>query len=196
MITMLTGTVVEASLGQVTVDVRGVGYAVHIAPGTVRNHIGAEVTLYTNLVVREDSMTLYGFADTAAQATFTTLLGVSGIGPKIALAAIGTLGSEGLRRAVAAEDVNALTVVPGIGKKGAQRMILELREKLGVPDDDVPGAASGPATASDPHGEVAEALEGLGYGTKEVRSVIKNLPEDGTAEDLLRDALRSLGSKS
>ena len=196
MIGMLTGTIAEASLGQVTVDVQGVGYEVLVAPGTVTTQIGSQVTLHTHLVVREDSLTLYGFGDAGARAVFTTLLGITGVGPKIALAALGTLGGDGLRRAVVAEDVNAITVVPGIGKKGAQRMILELREKLGAPGEGVPDSAAGAPVAADPHGEVAEALESLGYASKEVRAVLKRLPEDGAAEDLLREALRSLGQKS
>jgi Holliday junction DNA helicase RuvA len=194
-IALLTGTVAAASLGEVVLDVGGVGYRVLVAPGSVTTDVGATATLHTHLAVREDALTLYGFPTPAARGLFTTLLGVTGVGPKLALAAIGTLGADGLRRAMVTEDVAALTVVPGVGKKGAQRMILELRERLGsVTGDGVPGAPGvGP---TDARGEVREALAALGYGTREVQAAIDGLPDDGEAEDLLRDALRSLGRKS
>ena len=126
MIALLRGTVAATGVGEVVLDVHGVGYRVFVAPGTRTGQIGDEITVHTSLVVREDAMDLYGFVDPTAKTLFATMLGVSGVGPKLALAAIGTLGTDGLRRAVVTEDVAALTVVPGIGKKGAQRMILEL----------------------------------------------------------------------
>jgi Holliday junction DNA helicase RuvA len=194
MIAHLTGTLAHAGLGDVVLDVGGVGYHVLIAPGTVTRGVGATVTLHTHLAVREDAMTLYGFPDGQSKAVFTTLLGVTGVGPKLALAAIGTLGADGLRRAVLAEDVAALTVVPGVGKKSAQRMILELRERMGSAGDGVPGAA--PAS-TDARAEVREALAGLGYAASEVQAALDAVPADGDAspEELLRDALRTLGRR-
>lgn len=198
MIAQLRGTVAGATLGELVLDVGGVGYRVFVAPGTRTGQIGDDLTVHTCLVVREDALDLYGFVDPTAKALFTTMLGVTGVGPKLALAAIGTLGADGLRRAVVTEDVAALTVVPGIGKKGAQRMILELREKLGsLTDDGGAPAATGPAGGGhDARGEVRQALAALGYAPAEVARAVDALPADAgdTPEGLLRAALRSLGT--
>jgi len=189
MIAMLRGRVVHATAGELILDVHGVGYRVRVPVATFGS-IGDEVVLHTHLAVREDAMTLYGFADAAGCELFETLLSVSGFGPKLALAAIGTLGGDGLRRAVLAEDVDALTVVPGVGKKSAQRVILELREKLGATaTDGIPAHLStGPAT------EVREALTALGYAAIEVQRALDTVPQDAdqTVEQLLRAALRAL----
>lgn len=195
MIALLRGKVVSAGAGEVILDVAGVGYQVHIPIGTDVGATGATVTLHTHLAVREDAMTLYGFADPAGRTLFVTLLGVTGVGPKLALAALGTLGSTGLRRAVVTEDVDALTVVPGLGKKSAQRMILELREKLGaLAADGVPGAVASPAVPGDARSEVRSALAGLGYVPAEVAAAMDRLgaTADASPEELLRDALRVL----
>ena len=198
MIAMLRGKVVTAGIGDVVLDVGGVGYQVHVPSGTITGAPGAELTLHTHLAVREDAMTLYGFTDHAGRTLFTTLLGVTGVGPKLALAALGTLGSTGLRRAVVTEDVDALTVVPGLGKKSAQRLILELREKLGaLVADGVPGATAVAFDGDDPRMEVRQALTGLGYVPSEVAAALDRLdpaPED-TAEELLRGALRVLAAR-
>jgi holliday junction DNA helicase RuvA len=197
MIAQLTGRLVHVGLGDVVLDVQGVGYHVLIAPGTRVGAQGETATVHTHLAVREDAMTLYGFADAGARDLFETLLGVSGVGPKVALAALGTLGADGLRRAVFGEDVAALTVIPGVGKKGAQRMILELRGKLGAPDDGVPGATTnGSAGTPGARAEVREALAALGYAAAEVQAALDTLPADAepAAEELLRQALRALGS--
>jgi len=197
-IALLRGRVVSATLDAVVLDVAGVGYAVRVAPGTRVGPPGTETTMHTSLAVREDALTLYGFADQAARDLFEVLLGVGGIGPKVALAAIGTLGAQGLCRAVVAEDLGALTVVPGIGRKGAQRLVLELAEKLGVLTE---GALSSPNGVADGdtrsvHSEVAQALTALGYAPAEIRRSLDGLEpsSDGSAEDLLRDALRGIGS--
>lgn len=194
MIALLRGRVVTAGAGDVVLDVNGVGYQVHIPAGTTVGATGATLTLHTHLAVREDALTLYGFADPAGRALFTTLLGVTGVGPKLALAALGTLGSTGLRRAVVTEDVDALTVVPGLGKKSAQRMILELREKLGaLAADGVPGAVASAASPGDARAEVRAALAGLGYVPAEVAAAMDRLPSTPESpEALLRDALRVL----
>jgi holliday junction DNA helicase RuvA len=193
-IALLRGRVAAATLGQVVLDVAGVGYQVRIPPGTPVGAVGAEVTVHTHLAVREDAMTLYGFADVAGRDLFETLLSVTGVGPKLALAAIGSLGADGLRRAVVTEDVAALTVIPGVGKKGAQRMVLELREKLGGTGEAVPGTAGvGPLDA---RSEVREALASLGYAPAEIAKTLDALPSDAASpEELLRDALRSLGKR-
>lgn len=193
MIALVRGRVAASGLGAVVVDVNGVGYHVHVPPGRISAQPGAEVTLHTHLAVREDALTLYGFADTATRDLFETLLGVSGVGPKLALAAIGALGADGLRRAVVAEDVAALTVIPGVGKKGAQRMILELREKLGAVA--VAGRVPGTPAAQDARAEVREALAALGYAAGEVQAAMDVIDADADAgpEELLRQALRALG---
>ena len=198
MIALLRGKVVTVGTGDVVLDVNGVGYHVNIPTGTPVGPPGAEVTLHTHLAVREDALTLYGFVDPASRALFTTLLGVTGVGPKLALAALGTLSAVGLRRAVVTEDVDALTIVPGLGKKSAQRMILELREKLGaLAADGVPGAVSLPAGGGDPRSEVRLALSGLGYVPSEVAAAMDRVDAnaDDTPETLLREALRVLAAR-
>ena len=197
MIAMLRGRVASAGIGELILDVGGVGYQVHVPAGTSVPAPGTELTLHTHLAVREDAMTLYGFADAGGRALFTTLLGVTGVGPKLALAALGTLGSSGLRRAVVTENVAALTAVPGLGKKSAQRLILELREKLGaLAADGIPGALS-VTDAGDARAEVRAALAGLGYVPAEVAAAMERLEPDEAAppEALLRDALKVLATR-
>jgi holliday junction DNA helicase RuvA len=193
MIAQLRGRLAAVALGQVVLDVAGVGYRVYVPPGAVRAAVGDEVVLHTHLAVREDALTLFGFPEPAARDLYEVLLGVTGVGPKLALAAIGSLGAGGLRAAVVGEDVAMLTTVPGIGKKGAQRMILELREKLGALDD---GAMPSPASGG-PRAEVREALASLGYAPAEVKAALEAADaDDGQIDDpeaLLRAALRQLG---
>lgn len=190
MIALLRGTLASQGLGEVVLDVGGVGYRVLIPPGAATGRAGEPLTLHTHLAVREDALTLYGFVEQGERDLFETLLGVTGVGPKLALAAIGTLGADRLRRAVVTGDVPALTVIPGVGRKGAQRMILELRERLGALDDEA-GPTEVPASV---RAEVREALAGLGYGAAEVTRALDAVPagEDTSAEDFLRAALRKL----
>lgn len=200
MIALLRGRLVARDLDGVVLDVAGVGYRVHVAPGSVGNSLGGELTLHTHLAVREDALTLYGFPDPAARELFEVLLGVNGVGPKVALAAVATLGTDGLRRAVATEDVAAITRVPGIGRKGAQRIVLELRGRLAV--DELVGTAAAGVTPNGtsvgrpptPVAEVAEALGALGYGPSEVRTALERLgpPGEATTEQLLARALRGM----
>jgi holliday junction DNA helicase RuvA len=194
-IALLRGRVVSATLGELILDVNGVGYLIRVVPGAGHRSPGAELTLHTYLAVREDALTLYGFADQPARNLFETLLGVTGVGPKLALAALGTLGADGLRRAVLAEDVAALTVVPGVGRKIVARMVLELREKLGAagPPEGVPGGP-GPRLAGT-RAEVAQALTALGYAAAETTGVLDRMDigPDEPPEEVLRAALRSLG---
>lgn len=194
MIAMVRGRLASTGIGEVVIDVGGVGYRVLTVPGDVRGSVGAEVTLHTHLSVREDALTLYGFSQPGAVSLFRQLLAVTGVGPKLALAAVGALGPEGLRRAVVSEDVAALTAIPGVGKKGAQRMILELRERLGALGvSDLPGA---PAPADDPRSEVRAALAALGYGATEIEQALAGLPDTGAgSEEQLRTALRGLGRR-
>ena len=194
MIALVRGRLAAHAGGEVVVDVGGVGYQVHVIPGDVQGAVGSDITLHTHLSVREDALTLYGFRKPAAVSLFRQLVGVSGVGPKLALAAIGTLGPEGLRRAVVTEDVGALTAIPGVGKKGAQRMILELRERLGALGvDDLPPAA---VQITDARSEVRGALATLGYGASEIEQALAAVPDPAaSAEDQLRQALQRLGAR-
>ena len=198
MIARLTGTVLDRAATTVVVDVHGVGFRVHVGPGALVPGRGQEVTLLTSLQVREDSMTLYGFVTAAELASFELLLTSSGVGPKLALAALGTHRPEVLRTAIATGDEATLTAIPGVGRKVAQRLVLELKDKVGT----VPSAASGVAgggTTPVPVGaveEVRDALVSLGYSAGEITAALEAVdgsPASDSAE-LLRAALRHLGS--
>lgn len=196
MIAQLTGTVRHLTTEKVVLEVGGVGYAISVtARSSAQIAMGSALTLATTLVVREDSLTLFGFLDPHERDIFETLQSVSGIGPKVALAITGALSPDELAHAIAAEDVKTIEKVPGIGKKGAQRLILELKGKL-VSD-------SAPA-ASSHHGvreQLISALTGLGFTAKEsdiaINATINQLAEDGqdpstyTLADLLKLTLQS-----
>ena len=202
MIARLTGTVLERSTTAVVVEVAGVGYLVHVAAGAEVPPRGEEVSFHTSLQVREDSMTLYGFTSRAQLALFELLLTSSGVGPRLALAALSTHRPEVLRTAIAGSDEATLTAVPGIGRKVAQRLVLELKDKVGS----VPGvagtdtaAAGGGGAAADPavEEEVRDALLGLGYSAAEVTGALTATREvGGDAAERLRAALRHLGGTS
>jgi Holliday junction DNA helicase RuvA len=192
-IAFVRGRVVDRSDSTVVIDVNGVGHLVHVPGGAAVPAPGREVTLHTSLQVREDSMTLYGFTDREALRLFELLLTSSGIGPKLALAALSALRAATLETAIAEGDVAVLTTVPGIGRKVAERLVLELRDRVGT----VLAAPPGSATASDDQvvATVREALAGFGFTPLEVRDALARLEliegEDGGA--LLRRALRELG---
>ncbi len=197
MIAHVRGRVAHRASEFVIVDVNGVGYQVHVASLDRVPPRGEIVELHTSLQVREDSMTLYGFPDRAGLELFDLLLTSSGVGPKLALAALRTHRSDVLRTAIATGDVATLTSVPGIGKKSADRLVLELRDKVGVGFDvggDGHGGEVGGPGPSTPLGEVREALVSLGYSAGEVQAALADLEPDGSTSDLLRQALRSLGA--
>ena len=188
MIDLLRGTVLASDGEAVLVDVGGVGYRVAMTPRGLAavTGRGREVVVHTHLHVREDAMALFGFETAEERDLFRLLLGAGGVGPKLALAILATLAPADLHRVVLSEDAAALTAVPGIGKKSAQRLILELRERFDLAD-------ARPAAAT-PLGEVREALEGLGYQPAEVREALAGLGEEGQGvEQLLKAALRRLG---
>ncbi len=189
MIGRLRGTVVAKQSETVVLDVTGVGEEAVVTPRALVDlpGIGEEAVLHTHLHVREDALALFGFPTGQERDLFRMLLGASGVGPKVALAICATLQPDDLRQAVLAEDTDALQAVPGIGKRSAQKLILELRPRLDLPDGELPGAAGSTIA------EVREALEGLGYQPAEVRAAVATLPADGAVEELLRDALRALG---
>jgi len=196
-IAFLRGTVVAAGPTTIVLDVHGVGYELQCTPGTVASvRPGADATLHTSLVVREDSMTLFGFADADERSVFETLQSVTGVGPRLAQSLLAAHTPDSLRLAVATEDVKALTRVSGVGQKGAQRLVLELKDKLGAPSgapvDLTTPAAGGPVWA----GQVHSALVGLGWSTKEAESAVAavadDVPPDADVATVLRLALRSL----
>lgn len=193
MIASVRGEVVDIALDHAVVEAAGVGYKLMATPATLSTlRRGSESRLITAMIVREDSMTLYGFPDSEARDLFLTLIGVSGIGPKIALATLAVYDAAALRRALADGDVTALTRVPGIGKRGAERLVLELRDKIG------PVATSDGAVFA-AHGvraPVIEALIGLGFAAKQAEEttdkVLADAP-DATTSEVLRTALSRLG---
>ena len=189
MIGRLRGLLAAKTAGFVVVDVGGVGYEVAVTARALVElpPVGEEAVLHTHLYVREDQLALYGFASADQRDVFRTLLGVSGVGPRVALAMLGALSVDELRAAVVSEDVATLATVPGIGKRSAQKLILELRPKFDLPDAVLPGSAGSVMS------EVREALEGLGYQAAEIRTVTAGLPADGSLEELVRSALQQLG---
>lgn len=191
MIARLRGQLVAVDVAGVIVDVGGVGYRVLVPAGAFPQRIGDEIVVHTHLAVREDAMTLFGFPDVAALRLFERLLGVNGIGPKLALSALATLGAAGLRDAILAEDTKSLITVPGLGRKTAQRLILELGGNL-VAEPQTAGPAP-PAPSDDPRVEVRMALATLGYEPSEITRALQAIADDGQdAEALLRQALRTL----
>jgi Holliday junction DNA helicase RuvA len=196
-IASVRGPVLEIELDHAVVEVGGVGLAVHATPGTLaRLRRGEPARLTTALIVREDSLTLYGFADRAERELFDLLLTVSGVGPRIALATLAVLDPETVRRALADGDLATLTRVPGIGRKGAERLVVELRDKVAAPAPAPAGAVAAPPGGGRDH--VVEALVGLGFAaTPAEQAVDAVLAEDGApaadSSALLRAALTRLG---
>ena len=196
MIASVRGEVLDIALDHAVIEAAGVGYKVMATPSTLATlRRGDEARLITAMIVREDSQTLYGFADGEARDLFQMLLGVSGVGPKIALATLAVYDPASLRQALADSDVAALTRVPGIGKRGAERMVLELRDKIGA----LPGGgAGGVSGGGGVRGPVVEALVGLGFAAKQAEEacdkVLANDP-DATTSSALRAALSMLGKK-
>lgn len=196
MIASVRGEVIEVALDHVVIEAAGVGYRVNATPSTLATlRQGTEARLIAAMIVREDSMTLYGFADGETRDLFLTLLSVSGVGPRLAMATLAVHDAAALRRALADSDVSALTRVPGIGKRGAERMVLELRDKVGVVA--APGLTAGAATNGHAvRGPVVEALVGLGFAAKlaeEATDKVLADDHDATTSSALRAALASLG---
>jgi holliday junction DNA helicase RuvA len=195
-IAFIEGTLAEVLVDGAVVDVGGVGYRALMPASAVAKLPGKDkkVRLHTSMQVREDSMTLYGFTSIEDRDLFETLITVNGIGPKGGLAVLGVHSPEALRKALAAEDLDALTMIPGVGKKTAARMILELREKLALPDaEGIPGGSPQRKAAM---AEVKGALLNLGYTPQEARSALEAVAigngHDEPVEDLLKRALKEL----
>jgi Holliday junction DNA helicase RuvA len=188
MISRLRGTPAGRSPDGLVLDVGGVGYLVAATPSALRRAEGErEVTLETYLHVREDALQLYGFADAAERELFVSLIGVSGIGPKVALAVVSSAPPGDLRRAIALRDAARFQAIPGIGKKTAERIVLELEEKLGSEDVVVLPAAG----ASSPHVVARDALVGLGFTVAEAEQALAAVDPELPAEERVREALRS-----
>jgi holliday junction DNA helicase RuvA len=194
MIGSVRGAVIErTTAGEVLVEVGGVGYRVNVPLRAVPALTpGSNAFLFTHLHVRDDAMVLFGFPTRDERDTFEALIGATGVGPKLALAILSVHAPATLRRCLADDDLDALVLVPGVGKRTAQRLLVELKSRLEVPDLDLAGPS---ANGSGARAEVRNALVGLGYSPDEVRDTLAQLGDDGTVEELLRDALRSLGAR-
>ena len=198
MIGSLRGTVLDRDGVELLVAVAGVGYRVQTTPSTVTSlgDAGDEVFLWVHHHLREDAQTLFGFGTRDERNVFETLIGTHGVGPALGLAILSVHTPSALRLALATDDVGALCLVPGVGKKTATRLLVELKSRLA--DGHVDLTEVGPTGASaahpSPHADVREALAGLGYGGEEVASVLKTLPTEGDSSDLLRHALQQLAT--
>jgi Holliday junction DNA helicase RuvA len=202
-IAFVSGRVAALAPDGVVVEVGGVGLALQCAPATLaRLRVGEPARLPTSLVVREESLTLYGFADEDERTVFELLQTASGVGPRLAQAALAVHSPDALRRAVATEDLVALTQVPGIGRKGAQRIVLELKDRLGAPTGGATGAVDRPGAAGAWRPQLHAALLGLGWSAREADEALVAAAAEadevvaaGGAPDvavLLRSALRTL----
>jgi len=185
----LSGTLLEKHPPQIVIDVNGVGYEVDVPMSTLYNlpATGERVTLLTHFAVREDAQQLYGFLTAAERDTFRQLIRISGVGPKLALAVLSGLSVADLAQAVALQEAGRLTKIPGVGKKTAERLLLELKGKLADEIVDATGA-----TARGAGGDVLNALIALGYSEKEAALAVKALPEGVAVEEGIRLALKSL----
>ncbi|MAS54141.1 Holliday junction branch migration protein RuvA [Nocardioides sp.] len=197
MIAFVSGKVAEVSLSSAVLEVGGVGLELMCTPGTLATlRQGQSATLPTSMVVREDSLTLFGFVDDDEKAMFELVQTASGVGPKVAQAITAVLSPDDLRRAIAGDDVKTLTRVPGIGQKGAQRIILELKDRIGAPTGARTSAAAMPPPEQAWREQVHGGLVGLGWSAKEADKAVDAVaPDAGPAPDvgaLLRAALRTL----
>jgi Holliday junction DNA helicase RuvA len=189
MIGLLRGVLLRKQPPQLLIDVHGVGYEVEAPMSTFYDlpEAGAEVTLYTHLTVREDAHVLFGFGSEAERRFFRSLIRVNGVGPKLALTILSGISVDGFIRCVQEDDTAALTRLPGIGKKTAERLIVEMRDRL----DDVGGAAVAAGVPAHPRDEALGALVSLGYKAQEAALMLRGIKEDGlSSEELIRRALQ------
>ncbi len=182
--------------GEAIVEVGGVGYRVSVSPPTLAalGEVGGEVVVHTHLHVREDALTLYGFAGHDERDCFEALLGAHGVGPSLALAIVSVHPPSQLRRVLVEGDLDALTLVPGVGRKTAARLLIELKARLDVPELAMAVPDGNGNGSSTPLAELRVALSGLGYEAEEVRRVSRQLPAEADLETLLRSALRLLAA--
>ncbi len=189
MIGRIHGTLLDKTPPQLLVDCAGVGYEIDVPMSTLYGlpAVGQPVTLLTHLAVREDAHQLYGFATAQEREAFRALIKISGVGARIALAVLSGLNVNELAQTIAAQDPARLTRVPGIGKKTAERLLLELRGKLGPDLARPPGSISAPG-----HADVLQALLALGYSEREASATVARLPADSGVDDGIRQALKAL----
>ncbi|APR04124.1 Holliday junction branch migration protein RuvA [Thauera chlorobenzoica] len=196
MIGRLTGTLLEKTPPQILIDVHGVGYEVDVPMSTFYGlpATGAAVSLHTHFVVREDGHFLFGFATAEERTTFRQLLKVSGVGARMALAVLSGLSVNDLAQAVALQEAGRLVKIPGIGKKTAERLLLELRDKLGKALPNLAGAklAAAPGTPPDAKSDILNALLALGYNEREALGAMKGLAADTGVSEGIRQALKAL----
>lgn len=191
MIAFLTGKVAAKTTAYALIDVGGVGFKLAMSTPSLAAlpAEGDEVTVHAYLHVREDELALFGFESDEERALFERLISVSGVGPKVALNVLSALAPDALKRALASEDVALLSSVPGIGKKTAQRLIIELKDKLDLPDLAPAGGGPEPVAAA----AARDALLSMGFSPGEAAVALRDAPADATAEQLLRMALKALG---
>ena len=197
MIGRIVGTLVEKTPPELLVDVGGIGYEISASMTTIYDlpQVGEKVTLYTHFLVKEDAQTLYGFINKSERALFRVLIKVNGIGPKMALAVLSSMSTEELISNVQDSDVTALTRIPGVGKKTAERLIIELRDKLGqaAKTDLFSAPAVLRQVQADPRQEAEAALISLGYKPQEAAKAIAGVPTDGaSSEDVIKAALKGM----
>ena len=201
MIGSLRGTLLDREDDVVLVEVSGVGYRVTVSPTTAVSlgDVGDEVFLWVHHHIREDAQSLYGFPTADGRRCFSALLGAHGVGPALALAILSVHGPAELVRVLAEDDVAALCLVPGVGKKTAARLLVELKSRLDLPLDVTPGVVTDPASTTgggSARADVREALAGLGYGVDEIRDVLADLPDGDDPGALLKQALRRLAVRA
>jgi Holliday junction DNA helicase RuvA len=190
MIGKLTGTLLEKNPPQILIDCHGVGYEVDVPMSTFYNlpGVGEKVALLTHFVVREDAQILYGFGTAPEREAFRQLIKISGVGPRTALSVLSGMGVNDLAQAITAQEAGRLIKVPGIGKKTAERLLLELKGKLGA---DI-GVPTGGVVRGEAHGDILQALVALGYSDKEAALALKALPDDVGVSEGIKLALKSL----
>ncbi|HUR18684.1 MAG TPA: Holliday junction branch migration protein RuvA [Acidimicrobiales bacterium] len=180
---------------ELLIEVGGVGYRVTVAPSTLAAAgVGEPLLLHVHTHVREDAIVLFGFATADERRCFEALLAAHGVGPGLAMAILSALAPAGLHRALATGDVEALTRVPGVGRKTAARLLIELRSEVLEGLEILAGGPAGAAGSGAAIGEVRAALTGLGYGPDEVQAAMRELPSDARVEDMLKSALKQLAS--
>lgn len=192
MIGSLRGRLIDRGADEVLVEIAGLGYRVTVTPATVVaiGDLGDEVFLYVHHHAREDAQTLYGFPTRDERVCFEALIGAHGVGPALALAILSVHSPDSLRRTLADDDLASLCLVPGVGKKTAARLLIELKTRLDVPDIDLSAISVSSRAEPNLRADVREALAGLGYEPDEIRDALADVPEEGDPAIVLKHALR------
>ena len=194
MIGSLRGRLIDRGADEVLVEVAGIGYRVTVTPATVVaiGDLGDEVFFYVHHHVREDAQTLYGFPTRDERGCFEALIGAHGVGPALALAILSVHSPDSLRRTLADDDLDSLCLVPGVGKKTAVRLLVELKSRLAVSEIDLATIGISSSSPREPNvrADVREALAGLGYGPEEIREALADVPDEGDPAIVLKHALR------